>query len=155
MCSYHTAPITTRRLSLREASPRDAQVLAAWSAEAGALIPANPFDEDRKAFVIERGEDEIVGVIGFKPRGRYSELNCWIAPIHRGKGYATEAVPAALSWASDNWGRKVVLAGHKTGAEALAGLLIKAGFLYTGDVELRCNPAEGMRVPTRMMVWLA
>jgi len=155
MCSFQPAPITTQRLTLREAASRDAQVLSAWSAEAGALVPANPFDEDRKAFVIERQGGEIVGVIGFKARGRYTEINCWIAPIHRGNGYATEAAAAALAWARDNWGRKVVLAGHKTGAEALASLLIKAGFLYTGDVELRCNPAEGMLVPTRMMVWLA
>lgn len=148
MCSFQPAPITTQRLTLREAAPRDAQAIAAWSAEAGALLPANPFDETRKAFVIERGEDEIVGVIGFKPRGRYSELDCWIAPVHRGNGYATEAVPAALAWAADNWGRKVVLSGHRSGEDAPAAMLIKAGFLYTGDVELR--PA-----PTRMMVWLA
>ena len=100
MCSFQPVPITTQRLSLREAAPRDAQAIAAWSAEAGALLPANPFDEDRKAFVIERHEGEIVGVIGFKPRGRFSELDCWIAPVHRGQGYATEAVPAALAWAA-------------------------------------------------------
>ena len=155
MCSFQPVPITTQRLSLREAAPRDAQAIAAWSAEAGALLPANPFDEDRKAFVIERHEGEIVGVIGFKPRGRFSELDCWIAPVHRGQGYATEAVPAALAWAAGNWGRKVVLSRHFEGEEAPAAMLITAGFLYTGDVEMACNPHLGGKAPARMMVWLA
>jgi hypothetical protein len=34
-------------------------------------------------------------------------------------------------------------------------VLCKAGFLYTGDVELKSSRARGREVPTRMMVWLA
>jgi RimJ/RimL family protein N-acetyltransferase len=148
MCSFQPATLTTERLSLREPMPRDAGALAALGAAAQALVPANPFDEARKAFVIEHPLHGVIGIVGFKPKGRYSELDVWVARAHRGNGYATEAVRAALAWAREGWGRKVVLSGHAEGSEASAGLLIKAGFLYTGDVEHR--PA-----PTRMMVWLA
>lgn len=155
MCSYQpSTAITTPRLTLRAASPADCAAVKALGAEATALIPANPFDEERMAFVIEHPLMGLVGVVGFKPKGRYTELDCFIAPERRGKGYATEALPAALKWAREQWGRKVVLSGHREGAEASAGLLIKAGFLYTGDVEMRCAPVGG-KVPTRMMVWLA
>jgi hypothetical protein len=34
-------------------------------------------------------------------------------------------------------------------------VLCKAGFLYTGDVELRWSQARQGPVRTRMMVWLA
>jgi hypothetical protein len=34
-------------------------------------------------------------------------------------------------------------------------VLTKAGFLYTGDVEMRHSLARGEVAPTRMMVWIA
>ena len=55
-----------------------------------------------------------------------------------------------------DWRRNVVVAGHFADNPASGQVLCKAGFLYTGDVELR--PSRGPRrddVPTRMMVWLA
>ena len=38
---------------------------------------------------------------------------------------------------------------------ASGAVLIKAGFLYTGDVMPRFSAARGEEAPTRMMVWLA
>ena len=49
-----------------------------------------------------------------------------------------------------------MVAGHFADNPASGQVLCKAGFLYTGDVELRPSAARGRAdVPTRMMVWLA
>ena len=45
--------------------------------------------------------------------------------------------------------------GHFADNEASAAVLIKAGFLYTGRVEMRWSIARGEPAPTRMMVRLA
>ena len=53
------------------------------------------------------------------------------------------------------WGKRVVASGHYPDNEASGGVLIKCGFLYTGDVVQRPCVARDRAMPTRMMVWLA
>jgi hypothetical protein len=49
-----------------------------------------------------------------------------------------------------------VWAGHFADNRAAGQMLCRAGFLYTGDVEVRRSAArDGAGVRTRMMVWLA
>jgi len=96
-------------------------------------------------------------MLGFRAgaRGR-PELDYWIGRPYWNRGYATEAVRGALRWVKRDWRRNVVVAGHFTDNPASGQVLCKAGFLYTGDVELRpCVARGGAEVPTRMMVWLA
>ena len=50
----------------------------------------------------------------------------------------------------------MVWAGHFADNRAAGQTLCKAGFLYTGDVEVRaCAARDGAGVRTRRMVWLA
>ncbi len=49
----------------------------------------------------------------------------------------------------------MVASGHFAGNSASANVLIKSGFLYTGEVQRRHCQASGRMEQTRMMVWMA
>lgn len=176
MCVALDSPvITTARLRLRAPQPADAERVAElcndvdiprmtsrmpWPyglADATAFVArAGDQDRDREnTFLIEHGEDGVVGCIGLFMTGRLPEVGYWVGRPYWGRGIATEATQAALRWARDEWRRKVIVAGHFADNPASAEVLSKSGFLYTGDVELRHSLARGEVVPTRMMVWLA
>ncbi len=82
-------------------------------------------------------------------------MGYWIGKPYWGQGYATEASAGALHWAANDWGRRMVASGHFAGNSASANVLIKSGFLYTGEVQRRHCQASGRVEPTRMMVWMA
>jgi len=107
--------------------------------------------------VIEHHNFGVVGSIGFThKRGERAEIGYFLGRPYWNRGYATEAVRGALRWVKRDWRRNVVVAGHFADNPASGQVLCKAGFLYTGDVELRpCVARGGAEVPTRMMVWLA
>ena len=67
----------------------------------------------------------------------------------------TEAVRGVLVWASRNWRRRALVAGHFADNPASGRVLEKAGFLYTGEVRPKFSIARGADADTRMMVWLA
>lgn len=177
MCAIETAPplIGTRRLTLRRPLQSDAAALALYANDfnvAGMLssmpYPYGPTEAEdflgrevdwglEPRFAIEHRDFGYIGGLGFMARGGpgKTEVGYWLGRPFWGRGYATEALAAALAWARDAWGRKVVHAGHFTDNRASGAVLVKAGFLYTGDVELRPCLARGRDVPTRMMVRLA
>ena len=106
-------------------------------------------------FIIEHRTCGVVGGLGFMAGDR-PELGYWIGRPYWNRGYATEAVRGAMAWARRDWRKKVIVAGHFADNPASGLVLIKAGFLYTGDIERRPSAARGRDdVPTRMMVWLA
>ena len=178
MCAIDVTPvISTERLILRGPVANDAAALAdvcgdinvagmttsmphpygladaeAWIARAQAC------DWRREApFVIEHRSFGVVGMLGFdEKRGPRAEIGYCLGRPFWNRGYATEAVRGALKWAKRDWRRNLVVAGHFADTPASGQVLVKAGFLYTGDVELRPSVARGRTdVPTRMMVWLA
>jgi RimJ/RimL family protein N-acetyltransferase len=108
------------------------------------------------AVAVERGDGAFMGVLGIHPKdGLAAELGYWIGRPFWGAGYMTEAVTAALAWARESWGRRVLTSGHFADNDASGRVLTKADFLYTGEVERRYSIARGADAPTRMMVWLA
>ncbi len=113
--------------------------------------------ERENTFVIEHEAEGVVGAIGFhQPAGQPLEMGYWIGKPYWGRGYATEAANAALDWAGGDWRRRMVVAGHFADNEASSKVLIKTGFLSTGEVQTRSSRARGgAAVKTRMMVWLA
>ncbi|MFT4253487.1 MAG: GNAT family N-acetyltransferase [Caulobacter sp.] len=177
MCVIERSPvIETRRLSLRAPDMSDAPRIASLGADYAipkmstrmpwpyALADAEEFvarvqaqDWNRNAtFALDLEDAGVVGMLGFFPNeeGRL-EVGYWIGRPYWGRGLATEALQGALSWASRDWRRKLVVAGHFADNPASGEVLIKAGFLYTGVVETKASVARGETVPTRMMVWLA
>ena len=177
MCSIELQPvITTPRLRLRRPrradAPRIAKLLNDFDlARMTASIP-HPYEiedaeaylgqvdetpQDRLAmFVIEHPAEGPIGAVGFDSEGqRKTEIGYWIGRPYWGCGFATEATKAALVWASREWKRRHVMARHFSDNPASGEVLCKAGFLYTGDVELGRSRARGEDVPSRTMVWLA
>jgi RimJ/RimL family protein N-acetyltransferase len=177
MCATNVTPsLATERLLLRGPVRSDAARLCElWNdinvAGMTSALP-HPFTPDAAETFVDRAQAQdwrtaatfalehrqfgVVGTVGFTPgaHGR-PELACWLGRPFWNRGYATEAVRAALSWVRRDWRKRVVVAGHFADNPAGGQALCKAGFLYTGDVELRDCPARGQKAPTRMMVWLA
>jgi RimJ/RimL family protein N-acetyltransferase len=118
---------------------------------------ARPDPRREAAFAIEHRDFGLIGMLVFdEPVPGRPELGYWLGRPFWGRGYATEAASAALGWARADWRKNVVWAGHFADNRASGQVLVKAGFLYTGDVEARpCAARGGQAVPTRMMVWLA
>ncbi|MGZ6015079.1 MAG: GNAT family N-acetyltransferase [Phenylobacterium sp.] len=181
MCAVEVTPVvSTERLILRGPVVTDAAAIASLAndinvagmtgmiphpyglADAEAWISrAQAMDWDRDAnWVIEHQTFGVVGGLGFKGGGPRSngrpEIGYWMGRPYWNRGYATEAVRGALRWVKRDWRKNVVVAGHFADNPASGQVLCKAGFLYTGDVELRPSAARGgAEVATRMMVWLA
>jgi RimJ/RimL family protein N-acetyltransferase len=111
----------------------------------------------RADFVVEHRQFGFMGVLGFgEVEPRRIELGYWLGRPFWGRGYATEALDAALRWVKHDWKKQVVWAGHFADNKASGQVLCKAGFLYTGEVKPRASLGRGGRsAPNRMMVWLA
>lgn len=177
MCVIDVSPvIETRRLCLRAPEPRDAGRLAAMAddydvakmtlrmphpyarADADAFVERCAAQDRRRenTFLIESERDGPVGVVGFfRDREPYPEVGYWIGRPYWGRGYATEALEAALAWASASWRKRAIAAGHFVDNPASGRVLGKAGFLYTGEVRLAKSLARGEEAATRMMVRLS
>jgi len=114
-------------------------------------------DPERSAFfAIEARKGAFAGALGFSPAARGAvEIGYWLGRAYWGHGLMTEAVEAALAWAAGPWRKRVIVAGHFADNPASGHVLVKAGFLYTGEVIRKFSVARGEETPTRMMVWLA
>jgi RimJ/RimL family protein N-acetyltransferase len=110
-------------------------------------------------FAIDHREDGLIGVLGFhapQDDGAMGpEVGYWLGRSYWGQGYATEALRGALLWASRDWGKRCLVSGHFADNPASGNVLIKAGFLYTGEVRRHHSVARGEDVDARRMVWLA
>jgi RimJ/RimL family protein N-acetyltransferase len=178
MCAVDVTPvISTERLILRGPVVTDAPAIASVCADrnVAGMTTSMPHPYDladaetwvkraqacdwrREAlFVIEHRSFGVVGLLGFdQKRGRHTEIGYALGRSYWNRGYATEAVRAALKWVKRDWRKNVVFAGHFADNPASGQVLCKAGFLYTGDLERWPSLARGRDdVPTRMMVWLA
>ena len=177
MCSLALAPvIATERLRLRPPRPADAPRIAKYAADfdvarmttrmphpynlehaEGWLASLDdPLGKDMAVFVIDVEMEGLAGLLGFHANeDGNTEIGYWLGKPFWGRGLATEAARTALKWAKTGWGKKAVYSGHFADNPASGAVLIKCGFLYTGEVkELDCV-ARGEKVPTRRMVWLA
>ncbi len=177
MCVIEDSPtIETRRLLLRAPEPRDAGRIAElandWDivrmtcrmphpyrlADAEQFVAAAAGQDPRRdnTFLIEHERDGPLGMVGFfRSEEPYPEVGYWIGKPFWGRGFATEALDAAMDWAKRRWKKRAVIAGHFQDNPASGRVLDKAGFLYTGEVRAKPSLARGHDAPTRMMVWLA
>ena len=184
MCAIQSSPrIATDRLVLRRPGFQDAARIAdlvndfdvsrmltrvphpyalANAEDFIAHTAANQRPGDQ-ALLVEHREMGPIGMVGFHPQAAPSgagfavnpELGYWIGRTFWGRGFATEAVTAALSWARDVLGFRAVASGHFADNPASGRVLAKSDFLYTGEVQARVSLARQAVAPTRMMVWLA
>jgi len=177
MCVIDISPtIETRRLTLRAPGMADAPRLARLmndfdiarmtsrvphpyglsDAEAFVALCQGGDPRTGRNFLLDLEDEGVVGGLGFftPPDGRL-EVGYWIGRDWQGRGLATEALTGALAWAARDWRKRYVVAGHFADNPASGQVLVKAGFLYTGEVLPRPSIARGEPADTRMMVWLA
>jgi RimJ/RimL family protein N-acetyltransferase len=177
MCSIRIEPrIETERLVLRPPTPQDVMRIApiindADIARMTTRIPHPYGVADAEAFItrqatldaardrtlqVETREGELIGAVGAHlNEGVFPEIGYWIARAHWGKGYATEAATAIRDWTVRAFGVRALIAGHFADNAASGQVLVKCGFLYTGEVQQRFSLARGEEAATRMMIWLA
>lgn len=169
-------PPRTARLGLRPPRMSDARSLAILAGDYDVArmttgIP-HPYSEadaqaflrraDRRdpreeaLFALDIDGHGAAGLLGFHSNAEGAvEIGYWLGRPFWGRGYMTEAVISAMAWARTTWGRRWVMSGHFVDNPASGAVLVKAGFLYTGDIFWRASLARGEAAPTRMMVWLA
>ena len=177
MCAHLDLRIRTPRLTLRPPVMADAVYIAelANDADVARMTTSVPYPyrlADAQVFLarmgdadprqdrpllIEHGDFGPIGMTGFHrgPDQPLMEIGYWLGRPFRGRGFASEAVQAALDWAKAGWGKRAVLSSHFADNPASARVLEKAGFLYTGEVAERFSLGRGRPVASRMMVWLA
>lgn len=177
MCMIERSPIIeTRRLTLRAPTRRDAAAMAElandfdvvrmtsrmpWPYTAddaeGFIARCEQRDWQHDAtFAIEVEDEGFAGVIGFFGNAEgETEVGYWLGRSYWGRGIATEALKGALGWASRDWRKRCIVAGHFADNPASGIVLTKADFLYTGVVRDLPSAARGETAPSRMMVWLA
>jgi len=152
----------TERLLLRPAWPEDREMILAGIGDervvrhlAGAsspYLPGHARDQDPRFpdFLLTRPQSQgarLVGCagLGILPGGN-AELGCWIAPPHRGRGYATEGARGVIEVAK-LLGHSRLQARHYPDNPASGKVLRRLGFRPTGTVETRDCLARGEAVP--------
>ncbi|MGH8510142.1 MAG: GNAT family N-acetyltransferase [Gammaproteobacteria bacterium] len=143
-----TTTIETPSLTLILESPEDvrgrieamspsekAELSADWLALLESATSADPWIHGFA--LMQRTDDAVVGSCGFKgpptPDG-VVEIAYGVAPEYRGKGYATEAAQALVSYAFSNRKVRVVRAHTLAQANASTRVLAKCGFRRIGEV---------------------
>jgi len=174
-----TAPrvrLGTRRLVLRPPVRSDAARMAelANDFEVAKMTGAMPFPyalADAEAFIerarrfdlacdvaftLELPAEGLIGGLGFHARGGHGpEVGYWLGRPYWGRGLASEALTAAMAWARDEWEQRCVVAHYFVDNPASGAVLVKAGFLHTGEIAPRPCRARGEDTPSRGMIWLA
>ena len=170
------ATLRTRRLALRSPVAADAARMAELASDLDVARMTTalpyPFSVDQALDFIQRMDaadartevafsmitpsGEFMGLVGCHPDGSGGvELGYWLGRPFWGFGYMTEAVSATLDWAAGGWRKRYLMSGHFIDNPASAGVLVKAGFLYTGETRSRRSLVRHDPIQTRMMVWLA
>jgi RimJ/RimL family protein N-acetyltransferase len=143
--------LETERLVLRAPRLGDAKAIATLAgdrciAENTARIPhpyrlADAEDfitsvnraDSETAFVITLADGTLVGGCGIVlVEGEAGELGYWLGVPHWGKGYATEAVRAAIDYAFTEGSHEALNAGARVTNPASRRVLEKCGFQWTG-----------------------
>ena len=108
-------------------------------------------------FAIDHREAGVIGMVGFRDVTLLGpEIGYWIGKPYWGRGLATEAATAAVTWAWRDWGKRSVVSGHFADNPASGAVLSKTGFLYTGEVVKQRSLARGGQVvDCRRMICLA
>lgn len=99
--------------------------------DAERFIGAVNRQDGEATFAITYGGD-LIGVCGVEPREDAPEIGYWLGMPHWGRGYATEAVRAAIDHTFGALGHDVLQAGARVGNAASRRVLEKCGFQWTG-----------------------
>ena len=144
--------LTTKRLTVRPATDEEMRAMIEAETDEGLRAAygemlecsaAHPAQRQwYAAWLIARPTGERIGDLCFKGLGDDGavEIGYGLLPAWQGKGYATEAVTAAVAWAAAQPGVRKIEAETEPDNAASQRVLAKVGFLPTGE-----NGEEGPR----------
>jgi [ribosomal protein S5]-alanine N-acetyltransferase len=148
--------ITTERLALRRLTHDDADAIVAifGSPDVLRFLNQSPTDTHDKALdlinwfeenfqqhrgvqwgIAGRGSNHVIGTCGFygwDRENRRVDIGYHIAPSEWGKGYATEAACAMITWCFDHLNVHRIQADCTAGNDASERVMIKCGFTLEG-----------------------
>jgi RimJ/RimL family protein N-acetyltransferase len=90
-------------------------------------------------FLIALRDETIIGACGLVMQEQTPELGYWLGVAHWGKGYATEALHAAIDYAFGELEHEALQAGARVTNPASRRVLEKCGFQWTGVGLYRIN----------------
>ena len=99
--------------------------------DAERFIAAVNCQDGEAVFAIMRDHD-LIGVCGVEPRENAPEIGYWLGAPFWSRGYATEAVRAAIDYTFGALGHDSLQAGARVGNSASRRVLEKCGFQWTG-----------------------
>lgn len=163
--------VRTERMFLRPAWPEDADELVQTLASEDAVrdvgvspLPhgtqevrdylarrCDPHLPDLSMYLRIPGGARLVGGIGLARYEGEVEIGYWIAPAHRGRGFACEALRALLDQAR-TLGYQRIIASHFQDCPGTHRVLEAAGFHDTGKVRSRYDPDKRMEYAARIYV---
>jgi len=117
--------------------------------------------DPQNSWAIRNCDDEMIGLIYLSDVacGQAKSLHdfgpnvsLYIAPMHRGFGYGTEALEAVLDYLKTQRGIKIVQAAHFSDNEASGHALTMAGLLYTGRRTFESSLARPQKAEARHMI---
>ena len=131
------------RTQIEQMQPHEkAELSAAWLALLDGSTSADPWIHG--FMLVHRISGGVIGRCGFKGPPEADgvvEIAYGVAPEHQGKGYATEAAAALVSYAFSNGQVRVVRAHTLPEANASTRVLTKCGFQRVGEV---IDPEDGL-----------
>lgn len=130
--------IATPRLALQLMTAGDVRA-AVWRDGRGALAAAAPEARPDWVNFAVLLEDEPIGQVGllFQDDGAPTEIGYRIAPEHRRKGYASEALRALVALAFEAFGEAELAAEAAVDNIASHATLLRLGFVETGSAGQR------------------
>jgi RimJ/RimL family protein N-acetyltransferase len=149
-CCAHSIPgLETERLILRAPRSGDIKTIVRLAndrrvAENTARLPHPYRADDAERFIasVNRRDGETtfvvtfggepIGVCGVELRENAAEIGYWLGVPYWGRGYATEAVRAAIDHAFGALGHEALQAGARATNPASRRVLEKCGFQWTG-----------------------
>jgi len=157
-------PLETPRLNLRRWYESDARDLfsyaklpqvgpaAGWkphgSVSESLEVIRRFIAEDETWAVVDKISRRVIGSIGLHPDDMRSLDKCRslgyvLSPDFWGKGYATEAVQAALQYAFNDMELQLVSVCHFPENQASKRVIEKSGFVYEGTLRMASNAPDG------------
>ncbi len=142
--------LETKRLALRAPRLEDAKTVATLAndrriAENVARIPHPYQTSDAEGFItgankaggeamflITLRDETVIGACGLMLQEQTPELGYWLGVPYWGKGYATEALHAAIDYAFTDLAHEALQAGCRVTNPASRRVLEKCGFQWTG-----------------------
>ena len=97
----------------------------------------------RNLAMVRRDKNDVIGMVGYHPAGRESELAYMVSPNHWGSGYASEACRRLVAHIFDATEARAVAARAMADNKASEAVLRKAGLRWQSEMPVELPIRSG------------